>query len=790
MSANLFRIRRFLLAGAFILLAFPSIASAQDAGPLPNCKVWQLKSVGPQLYEPETKTYSYAVQVRFVCDGIEIYADLLKWNDKTVTVSGNVLVTQEETTPTGEHQSILRVNADRMEMDRETKLATFYHAYGTARITDPARKSMHGTQEPEIMFQAEKIERLGPKKYRLTNGAFTTCLQPNPRWRMIGGSGMVELGDHATLTNVRFMVKSVPVLYVPYLYYPLTEDRASGFLIPSYSSSGIRGQGIANAYFLVLGKSQDATFYHEYYTKAGQAGAAEYRFASVGGQGNAHFRSFHEAEQLGVDGTVERFAHTSYTFDGSISQALGRGFTLNGNSTYFTDITAQQRYQQNVYAASIPRRNITLEFRGPIKLGPEAGRAPVMDLRAFYKRDEIFSGTQSSLQGFAPKVTMGLRDNVMKCEGAQQNFLCKARYTVDGEFAYLQSRPFGPTDFPAAETTVRRFDALSTIRAPLSNLSYLDISTSAYWRVTEYLDSRDPLTGVVGPVALTRNLFDLRADITGPRLERVFLTPGSRFAQGYQHIIEPRVTLDWLSPFEQAGRIFVIDQVDQAPAGTTSVSYMISNSVFIKPNGPDGAVNKHELLNVSIGQKYYSNAQAAIVDPANPIAGAGTLSPVQISVSFRPSVRMFARFNVYKNTLAWPKPGLPQPSAQFNGSANINLNHDRLLLSAGWSKTIYYTAAQGFVDLAPVHALNASTTINAKDGRMGATYGFNFDVVNQKLLQQRVMAYYHAQCCGFAVDYQAYSTLSPSIPTDHRFTVTFTLAGIGSFSPPLGAFGR
>jgi len=578
------------------------------------------------------------------------------------------------------------------------------------------------------------------------------------------------------------------------LYYPLTKDRSSGFLIPSYSSSSIRGNGIANAYFLVLGKSQDATFYHEYYTKAGQAGAAEYRFEATGGNGNFRFRTFHEAEQLDPDGTVERFAHTSYNFDGAISQRLGHGFTLNGNSTYFTDITAQQRYQQNVLAASIPRRNISLEVRGPIKLGPAASLAPTLTIKGFYKRDEIFSGTQSSLQGYAPKITMFLSDNVLKSPGScireHPNYLCKVQYQFNGESAYLQSRPFGPTDQPATETTVRRFDALSTIRAPLSGLSYLSVTTQAYWRLTEYLDSRDPLTGVVGPVPLARNLFDLQAEVTGPRLERVFLTPGSRFAQGFQHSIEPRVTVDWLSPFDQANRIFVIDPVDQAPAGTTRVAYSLMNRVIVKPNGPEGSVNKHDFLSVAIGQSYYSNAQAQSVDPNNPIAGAGTLSPVQISVTFVPTARVSGRFNVYKNTLAWPKPGQPQPSVQFNGTALVNLNHDRLVLSGGWSKTIYYTAAQGFVDLAPVHALNATTSVNAKDGRIGATYGFNFDVVHQQLLQQRVTVYYHAQCCGIAFDYQAYSTVSTTVPTDHRMSITFTLAGIGSFSPPLGAFGR
>jgi hypothetical protein len=218
------------------------------------------------------------------------------------------------------------------------------------------------------------------------------------------------------------------------------------------------------------------------------------------------------------------------------------------------------------------------------------------------------------------------------------------------------------------------------------------------------------------------------------------------------------------------------------------VSYSLTNTVMMKPNGAEGTVNKREFLSVAISQNYYTNAQAASVDPSNPIAAAGTLTPVQVAVRFRPTTRITGQFNVFKNTLDWPTRGQVQPSAQFSGSASVPLSHDRLMLSGGWSKTNYYTAAQGFVDIAPVHALYANTTFRTKD--WGGTYGFNFDVINQKLLQQHVVVYYHAQCCGFALDYQAYATVSSTVPIDHRVTVTFTLAGIGSFSPPLGAFGR
>ena len=51
-------------------------------------------------------------------------------------------------------------------------------------------------------------------------------------------------------------------------------------------------------------------------------------------------------------------------------------------------------------------------------------------------------------------------------------------------------------------------------------------------------------------------------------------------------------------------------------------------------------------------------------------------------------------------------------------------------------------------------------------------------------------AFYNAQCCGIAFEFQSYNFRSGSgspIPTDHRFFLSFTLAGLGNFSPFNGA---
>jgi hypothetical protein len=60
------------------------------------------------------------------------------------------------------------------------------------------------------------------------------------------------------------------------------------------------------------------------------------------------------------------------------------------------------------------------------------------------------------------------------------------------------------------------------------------------------------------------------------------------------------------------------------------------------------------------------------------------------------------------------------------------------------------------------------------------------------MLDQRIVGYYNAQCCGIVVEYQAYNFPQYSayaVPQDRRFNIGFTLAGLGTFSNFLGAFG-
>ncbi len=88
-------------------------------------------------------------------------------------------------------------------------------------------------QELVVYFFGEKIEKIGPKKYKITNGGFSTCVQPTPRWDLNAGTVILNLDHYTLLKQAVLRVKGVPVFYLPVMYYPTKrEDRATGFLHP------------------------------------------------------------------------------------------------------------------------------------------------------------------------------------------------------------------------------------------------------------------------------------------------------------------------------------------------------------------------------------------------------------------------------------------------------------------------------------------------------------------------------------------------------------------------------
>ena len=300
----------FALAFLFVLLGAASSASAQADADISNCKNPHIENLtgirfpmkNDQGIEEMRMILTGAPDrpVRIDCDDMHLSADQMEVFDGHRSSRPATSCSSRDTN---------RIASERLEFDTKTRTGTFYNASGTVSMANRVDRSMFGTQEPDAMFRGDEIHKLGPERTRSSTARFTTCVQPTPRWEMVAGSVTLKVDDHALLTNTLLRVKGVPVMYLPAFYYPIQEDdRATGFLMPIYGASTVRGQSISNAFFWAINRSQDATFMHDWFSKTGQAFGGEYRYELGGGNhGNARFNLLneHAADYQQSDGSVK-----------------------------------------------------------------------------------------------------------------------------------------------------------------------------------------------------------------------------------------------------------------------------------------------------------------------------------------------------------------------------------------------------------------------------------------------------------------------------------------------------
>ena len=154
------------------------------------------------------------------------------------------------------------------------------------------------------------------------------------------------------------------------------DDRSTGFLMPIYGTSTVRGQSLSNAFFWAINRSQDATFTVRLVTRRPvRASAGEYRYELGGGnRGNAQFNLLNEnaADYQQERRHDRRRRPAAKQFPDArwrpVAGARRAGCTPGRTSTTPRDLAVQQRYQQNILQTNNRTRtiggNVTGNWRG------------------------------------------------------------------------------------------------------------------------------------------------------------------------------------------------------------------------------------------------------------------------------------------------------------------------------------------------------------------------------------------------------------------------------------------
>ncbi|PUE27767.1 LPS biosynthesis protein [Limnohabitans sp. JirII-29] len=132
--------------------------------------------------------------------------------------------------------------------------------------------------------KAERIDFIDSAHTVLHKADFTTCpRKPGPSWM----PDWFFKADKITLDTDRnvgiaegasLIFKDVPILPVPSIDFPLTEERKSGFLPPTIGVDNIGGLEYTQPYYVNLAPNRDVTFFPTYWSRRGLRLGTEFRY--------------------------------------------------------------------------------------------------------------------------------------------------------------------------------------------------------------------------------------------------------------------------------------------------------------------------------------------------------------------------------------------------------------------------------------------------------------------------------------------------------------------------------
>ena len=85
-----------------------------------------------------------------------------------------------------------------------------------------------------LYAKGDKIEKKGESTYRLENAKVTTCDGETPDWSLAASELNVTIDGYGTMKHGRFLARDIPLLYVPYIYFPRQDDTAVRFALPFF----------------------------------------------------------------------------------------------------------------------------------------------------------------------------------------------------------------------------------------------------------------------------------------------------------------------------------------------------------------------------------------------------------------------------------------------------------------------------------------------------------------------------------------------------------------------------
>jgi LPS-assembly protein len=204
---------------------------------------------------------------------------------------------------------------------------------------------------------AKKVLFEGKEKLILKGVRFTTCPADREDWHLfVSTLKMNRKRDTGTAHNAVLLLKGVPLMYTPYLSFPLSDRRQSGFLIPDMGSTDTIGTYFALPYYLNLAPNYDATLRPRYMSLRGLQLQTEFRYLGKSLEGTAEIEALPGDRVTGTDRYAASLHH---------KQRLSDHLTANADINWVSDQDYFDDFSSNLSLTSrshLPQ-NLTFQYQ-------------------------------------------------------------------------------------------------------------------------------------------------------------------------------------------------------------------------------------------------------------------------------------------------------------------------------------------------------------------------------------------------------------------------------------------
>lgn len=672
-----YRMKKFI----FILILIPLVVSAED---IPVIKA---------LYQETLKDRHIAKgEVSVKIGDTRIHSDELEYNfeNKTLIAKGNVTLDMPG-------QSI---SAKEIFLNLDEKTGEM--------------KDVFILNEQGLFIKADFVRKESENIYRLKNSSVTSCAQPNPRWSINSKKIKLKKDDYVDIWGANFKIKSIPVLYIPYLRYPLPkEGRKTGFLMPQLGYSDLKGYILSEAFFWAISRSTDLTIQGEYFSKWGKGIGAEFRWRTYKGFGNAILYHFFYNEKRKRDYHINLNLREELPQRFLLTAEVNKQSTFNFFSQFMNDFN---RISQSFASSSI---NISRSF----------------GLYSFHlrvDRNESYIFGSSSITSRNPQI----------------------------KFSRMNTRISSLPIFFSFDSSIENFskkELNSSISFPLFyfspsfsfNLSpapWLSLSNDTTYKFDYYGKSYNINENKYSDNSISRNFLISSFAVVGPSLYRIFQSGELKV----KHVIEPRIVYSVSTKHRES---FLTSPFERGiPSSTNELHFTLFNRLLKKM----GKQSPTEFLTFEISQSFYFDP--SLQRNYSDINGNLRLvfSPVsfmEFRTSYDPEVKTL------KGSLL-----------SFN-----YLSSSGNLLRVSWSME---RRKDGDYLKTVSNYARFFTVIKVPSLPVDFAGDINYDFYSKKMQSYSLRAGYNYQCINFSLEYRYLHRWGDKKDTDIRFNIGFANIGI------------